>query len=268
MTAYSGFRHFAGLKGTKELHVGHDSSAFVYTDIASAVAAAQNNDCIVLHPGTHTLTAQVVINKPLRFVGLGGSMPGGCVVTCSSDLATSMFSIELTAQAAASDVYFQDIKFYQADDDLDIFDVNNTSIAQDLYVTFQNCSLFVYDTASTGKAIDIAHATAGKAIVLTVGSSKFDTVGCINATVANAGDVIRLVGMNCVADGNATAVITSATDIAASIYFMQCVFAATKGASGGHATQTVYAINSGDLAGISATADFSGSHTEVIYPAS
>jgi hypothetical protein len=264
MTEHGGFRYQAGLCGVNELHVGHDKSSFMFTDIATAVAAAPANATIVLHQGTHTLTSQVVINKPLRFIGIGGSAPGGCLVTCASTLTTSMFSIELVAQTAASDVYFQDIKFYQAVDNADIFDVNNTSIGYDLYLTFQNCAFYLYDTASTGKAIDIAHTTAAKAIVLTVGSCKGDVIGCVNATVANAGDKIKLIGMECVADGNASAVITSNTNIAAGIEFRNCLLVATKGSSGGHATQTVKSYYSFTASDYAVTTDFAGSHTETI----
>lgn len=263
MTAYSGYRHFAGLKGTKVHVVGKDPSAYLYTDLQSAIDAAQHNDLILIHPGTYTATSQITITKPLRFVGLGGSESNGVKITCSG-IADAMIDVELAAQSAAAELYFQDIKFIQGVDNQNVFDVNNTNVGQALYMTFQNCDVLVYDSASTGKAVDISHASATEAIVLTMGSCRNCVTGCINATFKNASDLIVLVGMDVNSDGNASGVITSADDIAAGVEFHGCVLEATAGLTGGHATQTVKSYFSHDGAGVAATADFAGSHSETI----
>ena len=259
-----GYRHYSGLKGTKVLHVGSDTSAYEYQTIAAAVAAAQANDTIVLSPGTHTITAMVVINKPLRFIGLGGSGANGCKVTCSAALATSMFDIELVAQAAAAEVYFQDIYFIQADDNYDVFEGDNTTIAQNLTVTFQNCDIKVLDSASTGKAINFSHTTTTKAISVVVGSNRMADVGCINMTIAHNDDSIKVSGMVMYDDGNATAIITSAGNKTAGIELHGCQFASTLGASGGHASQTLKSYYSHDGAGVAASGDFTGDHTQTL----
>lgn len=260
----TGYRHYAGLAGTKMFYVGSDESSYMYQTVEAAVTAAQANDCIVLAPGTYTLASQLLITKPLRMIGLGGNTGSGVVITCEDDIATSMISVELTAQAAAAYLYFENIKFLQADDDLDIFDVNNTSVAQNLELTFSNCSFYVYDSASTGKAIDIAHATAGKSITLNIGSNKMDYMGCINATFKNAGDLIKVVGMQVVEDGNASGIITSADDLAAGIVAFNCLFTHEKATSGGHGTQTVKVYGCKTAAAVVDTNDLIGSHTETI----
>lgn len=263
MTVQSGYRHNAGLWATNELHVGHDTTAFCYNDIASAVLAAAANDTIVLHPGTYTLTSQVLINKPLRFIGVGGSGPNGVVVT-SSGTSGSMFSIELIQMLETGQLYFENIRFIQGVDDQDVFVVDNSALDEALNITFQNCDVLAYDSASTGKALNISHSGSSNYITVTMGSCRGNQTSCINMAVTHASDLIKLVGMECLADGNTAAVITDATDIAAGIEFRSCLLVETKASDGGHATQTVKSYYSYTASDYAVTTDFIGSHTETI----
>jgi hypothetical protein len=259
--AHSGFRHYAGLKGTKQLYVGADDSVYQYQTIAQAVAAAQNNDTIYLAPEVHTVAAQVVINKPLRFVGMGGSS-SKCHVT--GTVATSLFSIELVAQAAASEVYFQDIRFYHGTTAQDVFSVNNTSIAQTLAIVCSGCEIMVYNSSSASYGFNVSHATAGQIITLDIASKRRLGVSTVNMTCKNAGDRVRFYGMELRPEGNASACICSADNLAAGVELHGCLVTATKGVSGGHSTQTAKSYFSYSAGAALVTTDLIGSHTETI----
>lgn len=258
----SGYRHYAGLKGTKELHVGHDSSAYEYTTINDAVDAAQANDIIVLAPGTHTLVEKVTINKPLGFVGLGSPL-----VTCSSAVTSDMFAIELVAQSAASVVYFEGIRFKHGVDNVDVFDVNNTSVAQTLTVKFKDCDIQVLDAASTGNAIDFNNDTAAQIMKLEIVGTRANTIDCVDIDVDNAGNTYIFDGVYMTENGNASAVISNATAKAALFRFYNVAFkTAAKALTGGAAQQTVLAVNCvTESVGVAlVTGDLAGNHTETL----
>lgn len=258
----SGYRHFSGLKGTKELHVGHDASAYEYTTINAAVAAAQANDTIVLAPGTHTIVEKVIINKPLRMVGLGHP-----TVTCSSDVTADMFEVELVAQDAACEVYFQDIKFIHAVDNVDVFDVDNTTVGQVFTLRFVNCDVMVLDEASTGNALDLNHSEATDAMILKMVGTRANTVNCVDIDCGNASDEFIFEGVYMSENGNASAIIADATDVACITRLHEVKFkTATKGVTGGHASQTIVAYNccTESVGAALVTGDLAGSQTETV----
>lgn len=265
----SGYRHYAGLKGSKVLHVGSDSSIYEYTTIQSAIDAAQNNDTIVLAPGTHTLTAQLTITKPVRMIGMGGSTSGaGTKVTCSSAVTGSMVDIDLIAQGAAVEVYFENILFQHGVDNKDVFSIDNTNAAYATTYTFERCSVLSYDAASTGEAIDLDHTTAGKAQILQIfGSGRCHKFGCVNFAVADAADVLDIGNVYMSEDGCASAIITPAVNKAAIIRLQNVLFkTATKGVTGGHASQTIvaYGCATESVGAALVTGDLAGSQTETV----
>jgi hypothetical protein len=258
----SGYRHYAGLKGTKELHVGSDSSVYEYQTINAAVAAAQNNDVIVLAPGTHTLVEKVTINKPLSIIGMGHPK-----VTCSAAVTADMFAIELVAQSAASKVYFENIEFHHGTDNVDVFDINNTAVAQTLTVAFKDCDIKSFDAASTGNAIDMNQATATQICHLAITGNRSHQVDCVNIAVNHASNTYIFDGIYMTEVGNASAIITDATAKAAIIRLYNVAFkTALKGTTGGNAAQTIVAMNClTESAGAKVvTGDLAGSHTETL----
>jgi hypothetical protein len=261
MASY-GYQFGAALKNSKIKLVGAHDAVYEYTDLPTAVAAANPDDLILLEPGTYTLTTKLSITKPLRIVGLGGAATKGVYI--NSTYATGpAIDVEMTAQSAEAHLYFENIRFKYSVADKDLFDVNNTTVGQDMVITFQNCDLVANSTASTGKALDVSHATAGKSIKLYV-SGRQHECGVVNFTAKNASDLVKMIGMICKEDGSATAVITSADNLAAGVEFHYCQFTSTKALSGGHSTQTVLSVYSHDRAGVAATGDFTGSHTETL----
>jgi hypothetical protein len=255
----SGFRQFAAACQTHEFHVGKDTSSFEYTDIGAAVAAAGANDTIKIHPGTYTLSEKITVNKPLRFLG-----DSGVVVTSTSTLGDSMFLLDSFQITETGYFYFENIIFQHGADDENIFDVDNSEIDEPISVVFQNCPLLLYDTSSTGKAINVIHSDSSRGIQIVVGSCKRDQIGCINFAVEDEDDLIQLHGVKCVADGNATAIITSATDAAAGVELCHCYLPHEAAVSGGHASQTLKSYYSYTASDYADANDFTGSHTATI----
>ena len=269
----SGYRHFAGLKGSKLITVGADETVYNYTDLPSAVAAAQNNDVILMEPGTYTLSEKLTINKPLTIKGMCDvgmfSNPRGVIITGPNDIDTALIDIELVAQGAAARVNFEDIHIVQATDDEDVISINNTTVDQKLYVFFKGCNVLSFDSASTGKGLVILGADATKAIhVGLVGYGWRNRVDYVHFTFKNAGSMLSMEGMVIDDVGGATAIVTSADNLAAQINLNNCLGPVLKFLSGGHGTQVVRTIDNvtvdGTTYAAASTAAFVGDHTEQI----
>ena len=105
-----GFRHYAGKFGSKEITVGQDGSIYNYTSIQDALDAAQNDDLIMIAPGTYTLTAALDWDKPCTIMGMGAAED----VIIASALLTYTCLLNMPAAGAAETQYFKarNIKFY------------------------------------------------------------------------------------------------------------------------------------------------------------
>lgn len=73
----------------------------VFTSINAALAAAQPNDKVYLSGGTHISPTQLVIDKPLHFIGAGIN-PDSTAVTGVTTLTTAAGDIIITTPAAGS----------------------------------------------------------------------------------------------------------------------------------------------------------------------
>ena len=77
----SGYKHYAGLTGSKEKWVGKDADIYQYTTPAAAIAASVPGDVIYITSGTYTLTATLTLNKPITVIGVGDVTLTGAVAT-------------------------------------------------------------------------------------------------------------------------------------------------------------------------------------------
>jgi len=73
----------------------------VFSTINAALTAAQPNDKVYLSGGTHVSPAQLVIDKPLHFIGAGIN-PDSTAVTGITNLTTAAGDIIITTPAAGS----------------------------------------------------------------------------------------------------------------------------------------------------------------------
>lgn len=170
----SGYKHFAGLKGSKLLYVGADPDVYAYQTIQSAVDAADSGATILLEPGTYTQTTKLSVTKNLTIRGLGTA--ANTIIT--SALTTRTVEVNMPATGgAAQTVQFERLTITNssagAGDSLYID--NNGGAAYDLTVNVRDCNVTV---TGTGYAINLVHTTGTKDIMLYVsGSPLFHTIG-------------------------------------------------------------------------------------------
>lgn len=224
MSTYSGYRHYAGLHGTKEIYVGADESVYQYTDLASAVSAAQNNDVIILTPGTYSLTATLAITKPLTIKGLGKVFINGG----TAGIATALITINQPASYSGS-VYvtFENIDISNAYSNTTCIDVDNDGGAnQVMYVEFNNCSVAAN---GTGMAINVDQ-TSAYHIYFKCVSNRLDTLTLTTVSLKKAASEAWFIGMKM------GVLALGTTDVASVINMVKCAYASAAQTSGGSAS--------------------------------
>ena len=113
-----GWRSFSGMKGSAALKVGKDSSVFLYTDIALALAAADSGDVIDIYPGTYSLSAELLIDKSITLRGIGRVIIDGG----SAGIVDRLIMIDKpSAGTIATNVYIDNIRFENAYAAADVF---------------------------------------------------------------------------------------------------------------------------------------------------
>jgi hypothetical protein len=265
-TAYSTIRRSraAGFLSPRENQIIQAAMNGIATEInlLAAISEAEAGDLILLAPTTITLTSQLSITKALRFKSSGRTTITGAFAT------NELISINSLATGGAKTISFEDIDFVQGTDDVDVIAVNNTGATGLTSVRFRNCTISVYDAAANAFAIDVAHAVTGQGIALVISGSGIETCDAINFTIKNTADVIEISQMKLQDQGKATAIITSADNIAASIRLLNCEVPHELGTSGGHASQLLISLHSWSRTtttfAAADTNDFIGSHTETI----
>lgn len=100
----SGYRHYAGVAGSKEIWVGKDADIYNYTSVATAVAAAQPGDEVHVTSGTYTETAVVALAQSMSLIGHGD-------VTITSGLAATCTANVPAAGSSAVNINVSNIKF-------------------------------------------------------------------------------------------------------------------------------------------------------------
>jgi hypothetical protein len=251
--AAGGFRHYAGLSGTKQIYVGSDGSAYNYTSLADAVAAAQNNDCILIEPGTYTLTTALSITKPLTLKGIGG--PNTAVIT--SALATYTINLQNPATGAAATYnYFENLSIQNSSTG-DCIEIDNDGGATgDMVVKFDDCSII---NSGGGLAIDLDQTTNTiDEFIYVSGQKCFHTLSASNLGLTKADSTVAIENMM-ISD----ALVYSATNVAYIITLDNCNVVSDAATTGGSASAilnyvscTTMATPWGGIAAASVGGDF------------
>lgn len=271
MTAYSGYRHYSGVYGSKTLHVGLDNTIYQYTDIQSAIDAAKFNDIIIIEPGTYTLTEKLSITKPLSFISMRACGDNTVKITSATDMGDSLVDINVPATYSSDvEIVFDGIYFYGADLDQNIIDVDNDGGAnQKLKMKFYNCVVEYSSSAATGIGINIDHTYTSAAIQAYFMGNFFEKIQAVDMVVKHASDTVRYNGIWVTGTTTRKALNTSTDDIAAQLFIQYSRVDHENATSGGHASQSVISINStsfvsGATYALLDTNDLTGSHSEVI----
>lgn len=187
-----GYRHYAGVKGSKEIYVGADTDIYNYSDLQTALNEAQYGDTIFIAPGTYTVTTAIDWSKPVTLYGMG--MIGDVIIGSALATRTVMLNMPATGSASSKTFKAYNIKFYNSStgDALEID--NDGGLVQDMYIDFQNCS-FVSDG---GVAIDLDQTTTTKDIFLNISGKKtLNTIGASTLSPDKAGTKINIENMDC-----------------------------------------------------------------------
>lgn len=237
--------------------------------LRQAIAAAQDNDIIVIAPVTITLTEALSITKPLRFVGSTHEGVSGPIITCSSAVTSAMIAINMSATAGASacEVTFENLRIAHAVDTYDTITVNNTNMAATFYLRIHDCSVKTV-ASSNSYALNVSQSTAGQAINVHISGDYANTIDAINFTCANASNRLVSQGVVHFNQGKTNAITTSAGAVAAQIKLLGVQVPEGAGVGGGNAAQLLISIGSWSLTGTTYAAadtnDFVGSQTETI----
>jgi hypothetical protein len=225
MANSAGFKFYAGLQGSNVLTVGKEDSVFNFTDIATAIAAANPGDMIKIYPGTYTLTTGLVINKDLTLIGIGG--PYSILIT--SALTTYTMSLNVPASNnAATIINLENIKVVNSSTGAAIAIDNNGGSLQDLYVNIKDCIVL---NTSTGYAVNNTHSTATHDVFLNItGSPVIHRIGKCLFGRSKAASITNIFGMIC--EG---AFALAADAVAARFNMMHSVYGSAAQTTGGNA---------------------------------
>lgn len=213
MARNNGYKHYAGMFGTKNLYVGSDPDIYMYTDIASALSDAKTGDVIYLEPGTYTQTATLDIDVPgITMVGLGAEP-----VKITSALATRTVMINVPAVwASAITMKFKNIAFENSSTG-DCVEIDNDGGATvDLTLNFEDCNFYT----AAGVGIDLDQTENSKDIFLKVkGKNTLNLLSASTFDFTKAGSSAVIYGMNCLG-----AFALSTTDVAYLFFMIGCVY--------------------------------------------
>lgn len=230
-------------------------------NLRAVLSEAIAGDLIVLAGVTITLTSQLSITKGVRFRSNG-------VTTITGTFGAELIAIDSLATGGAAEISFEGINFVQGSNDTDVIAVNNTGATGLTTVKFHRCSISVLDAAAVAYAIDVAHAVAGQGIAVWVSGVGSETCDAINFLIKNTADLLEIHSVKLQAQGAATAVVTSADNIAAKVRLYCCEVPHELATSGGHASQLLAVIRSwsrtSNTYAAADTNDLIGSQSEVI----
>ncbi len=213
MAASNGYRHYSGVFGTKEIWVGKDESIYNFTDIASAVAAAQNGDMIHVTPGTYELSATLAINKPCYIRGHGDVFVTGG----TAGIATALITINQPATYSGT-VYntLENLRISNAYANTACIDIDNDGGgAQVMNILFKNCAI---SANGTGNAINLDQ-SADYAITFVSTSEKLDAITLCKINLAKASSSATF-------KGHTLGICTlGSTDVAWIFQMIECMYA-------------------------------------------
>lgn len=261
----AGFKFYAGLKGSNVIAVGKEDSVFQFTDLVSAIAAANTGDTIKVYPGTYTITTStLVINKNLTLIGIGG--PYDVLITSALTTSTMYLNVPVSHDAAVK-INLVNIKIVNSSTGAALQINNNGGAAQDLTINIKDCVIL---NTSTGYAVENLHATNTKDIFLNItGSPNIHRIGKSYFGKAKALSSTSIFGMQCEGD-----FALGAEAVASTFNMLHCMYPSASQTTGGNGAQVNNYV--GNVKGVSyfggactvgAAGDFDAAGTEaaVVY---
>lgn len=222
----SGYKHYAGLVGSRIKTVGAEADVFNYTTLSDAVTAALPGDIILLEPGSHTVSSTITLNKNISLVGLGD-----CTVT--GGVADRLFMINKPAAGTTETIVkAENIKFVNTTASADVFEIDNDGGATgQLTVEFIDCG---FDAGTSGLSLDIDQTTNTIAMVVKVISRlglRRVMEGC-NFALSKAASEVVVEGY----DFGASVIALGTADVASVYTLINCQYESAAMTTGGAAS--------------------------------
>lgn len=226
-----GYRHYAGLKGSKVKRVGADASVYQYTDLAVAFTASQPNDTIILEDGTYTLSSAVTVAQNITVVGVGN-------VTITGAVADRLFMFNKPAFGTSeTKITFINLQLTNTTASADVVEIDNDAGGTGaLTVKFLDCGF----TSNSGLALDVDQTTATEDMAVYVFGNKSLPFDSCNLAISKAASKVFVKNYD-LTGGQAFAL---GTDDVASVYLLDdCIYSSTALTTGGAASVEFTATN-------------------------
>ena len=233
----NGYKHYAGLKGSKIKTVGSDADIYQYTSLATCFGDAQPNDVIEIHDGTYTLTAAITIDYSVTLVGLGNVVITGAV-------ADRLFMINKPAAGTTvTTIRASNIQFTNTTASADCIEMDNDGGGTGNLVTEWNDCGF---TSNAGLAFDIDQTTATIDVFHYInGNRRRPLDDDCNFSLTKAGSEIHVSGYLL---GGGETFILGATDVASVYFFNDIIFSSAALTSTGAASIIMNMTNCAKIA--------------------
>lgn len=222
----TGYKHYAGVQGGREKHVGPDADVYQYTSLADAFSDAKPNDIIHLHGGTYTLTSAVTVDYSVHVVGHGK-------VSVTGDVADRLFMLNKPAAGSSETrIVFEGIDFSNSNASADVFEIDNDGGGTgDLVVRFRDCSV---DAGASGLAFDVDQSTNTIDLFLSVSARLADklVMDGLNLDCSKAGSHVIFEGY----DFGASVAALGTTNVAWIFELINCQYESAAFTSGGSAS--------------------------------
>lgn len=226
-TKQSGYKHYAGLEGSKVITCGADTDIYNTNDIQSALDLVATGGTVWVEPGTYTLTAYLDWHKPCTIMSLSDTAE----VVITSALTTRTCKLNMPATGTAAATYFRavNIKFDNSSSGNGLDIDNNGGLAQSQYIQLRGCSF----TSTSGNGISHAQTTSTQAQYITItGNPWINDMAASTIALTKAASVFTIFGMNL------TGALTIGTTAVASILNVQhCFYYSQAQTAGGGAGQ-------------------------------
>ncbi|MCK5347105.1 MAG: hypothetical protein KAR20_27035, partial [Candidatus Heimdallarchaeota archaeon] len=234
-----GYRHYAGLKGSKIKTVGSDADIYQYTDLETCLSESQANDVIYIDDGTYSLTATNTINYNLTIIGRGNVIINGG----TAGIADRLFMINKPASGTAvTTVTFENLQITNAYAAADVFEIDSDGGgSSDLVCKFIDCGM----SANAGMAIDLDQTTNTVSEYIYVVGNRFRPFDSCNFALSKAASEVHVSGYLL---DNAEVFALGTADVASLYFWDNVIFSSAAFTSGGAASIIENATNCAKIA--------------------
>lgn len=261
----SGYTHFAGLKSSKLVTVGPQADVFNYTSVSDGIDALEPGGCLLIYPGTYSLSATKTINFSCSIIGIGDVVVNGGTAGIADRL---LMVNKPGAGTASTTIYVENIQFTNAYAAADVVEIDNDGGATGSLITkWVNCG---FTSEATGVAIDLDQTTNTIDVFHYFIGRRDRPFGSCNFALSKAASEVHVSGYQL---DNDEAFALGTANVASLYFWSDIIFSSAAFTSGGAASIIENFFNCVKIASGAITAPGAGDFdataaSENIFPAS